>query len=77
MLIRMKERKIKMGININAKFNIGDFVYVITDKDQEIRIITGITIRENAIQYGVSLNASESWFYGFELSKDKSIISMF
>ena len=73
----MKERKIKMGININAKFNIGDFVYVITDKDQEIRIITGITIRENAIQYGVSLNASESWFYGFELSKDKSIISMF
>lgn len=53
---------------------IGDLVYIKTDPEQRERMVTGITIRQNSIQYALSYGTTESWHYPIELSKDKNII---
>ena len=61
-------------ICIDIKFKIGTIVFVKTDKEQDERIITGLTIRKNLISYGATLNNTENWFYDFELSTEKDIM---
>lgn len=59
---------------IENKFDIGDIVYLVTDPDQIRRIITGITIRPTGILYEVSLGATDSDHYDFELSLEPNIV---
>jgi hypothetical protein len=61
---------------IDNQFNIGQFVYLITDVDQVRRIITAISIRgNNSISYEVSLGTSCGFHYDFELSLEPDIIT--
>jgi hypothetical protein len=61
-------------MTINNKFDIGDHVYVITDKEQDMGIITGILINPRDIVYFVSRDSDVDRFYDFELSKDENKI---
>jgi hypothetical protein len=61
-------------MTINNKFDIGDHVYVITDKEQDMGIITGILINPRDIVYFVSRDSDVNRFYDFELSKDENKI---
>ena len=64
-------------MTINNKFDIGDHVYVITDKEQDMGIITGILINPRDIVYFVSRDSDVNRFYDFELSKDENKILRF
>jgi hypothetical protein len=61
---------------INNKFEIGDTVYLITDKEQEPRLVTELIIRPGGlIVYGCSLCQETSEHYDFELSKEKDYVN--
>lgn len=55
-------------------FEIGDMVYLKTDMEQHSRIVTGINIRENGILFCLMFTTTESWHYGFELTKERDVI---
>jgi len=61
-------------MTINNKFDIGDHVYIITDKEQDMGIITGILINPRDVIYFVSRDNDVGKFYDFELSKDENKI---
>ena len=52
------------------KYNIGDIVYLKTDQEQKIRMITGILMRLNANLYYLSNCADETLHYEIEISKE-------
>jgi hypothetical protein len=59
-------------MTINNQFDIEDNVYLITDTDQSIRIITGIQISKGELLYRLANGTLDSWHYEFEISKDKN-----
>lgn len=61
---------------VDNKFNIGNIVYVITDSDQCLRIVTAITLRSNNyIEYELSCGTHASYFTEMEISFEKSILT--
>lgn len=59
---------------IDNKFDIGDIVYLKTDKDQSPRMITGFLVGPMALSYRVACGTVDAWQYGIELSKEKDVI---
>jgi len=59
---------------IDAKFKIGDTVYLQTDIDQQKRLITGINLRVNSIVYLLSCGTVESYHYDFEISSEVNVL---
>lgn len=59
---------------IDNKHSIGDLVYLKTDIDQNERLITGIMITQNGLQYELSFNTDRSWHFDVEISKDKDMV---
>jgi|688.fasta_scaffold27086_11 hypothetical protein len=59
-------------MRIENKFNIGEHVYVITDKEQQVGIINGIMLTKNDILYFVGRDNNTDRFYDYELSLDKN-----
>lgn len=59
-------------MKIETEYSIREKVYLVTDPDQNQRIITAISIRENGISYELACGSSSSWHYGFEISTDKN-----
>jgi hypothetical protein len=57
---------------LDLEFDIGDTVYLKTDEDQLIRIITGIYVTQNEIVYYLSKGTEETKHYGFELTTTKN-----
>jgi hypothetical protein len=51
------------------QFDLKEIVHLITDKDQQKRIVTGICIRETGNTYALSFNGTETWHYSFEIQK--------
>jgi len=60
-------------MKIDNTFDIEELVYVKTDPEQHVRIVTGFYITQNEILYEVSIDNSVSKFYDFELTRDKTI----
>lgn len=60
--------------NYNIKFNIGEFVYLVTDIDQLERIVTEIWIKPDGIKYNLMQGITESWHYNFEITRERNII---
>lgn len=56
-----------------SKYEIGQFVYLRTDKDQQERLVTGIIFRPNGVQYDLSPGAS--WYYELEISEEKNVLA--
>lgn len=59
---------------IENKFQIGQIVFLKTDREQFERIITGICIRMNGMSYELSFGNSTSWHFDFEISIEKNIL---
>ena len=58
----------------NIKFDIGDFVYLITDIDQTERIVTSVWIQPVGIKYGLMQGTIDSYHYDFEITKERNIV---
>ena len=61
---------------IENKYKIGQTVYLITDKEQETRFVTGIIIVPNGLIYIISFGANISEHYDFEISEEKNLINI-
>ena len=60
---------------IDNKYDFGDIVYLLTDKEQLPRIIRGIEIfKAGELLYAVNCGTQESRHYEFELSLEKNIV---
>lgn len=60
---------------IDNKFEIGQPVYIKTDKDQDMGIVTSIEIvPNNLVMYHVSIRSYENNYYDFELSAEKNVL---
>ena len=64
-------------MKIETKFDIGQTVYLITDKEQLMRIVTGIYIRQGGELYTICMNTETSDHYDYEMSDEKDITKTF
>lgn len=55
---------------VNTKFNIGQIVYLKTDKEQLSRIVVRIQIAQMGILYCLNQGIIESWHYDFEMTEE-------
>lgn len=60
---------------IELEFEVGNVTYLITDKDQSKRIVTGILMRPNGITYELTCGVSTSWHYSFEISSTADVLT--
>jgi hypothetical protein len=57
---------------IKNEYNIEDVVYLKTDPDQRMRIVTAIKLTRNgSLTYELSHTTYTSWHYDFEFSRTK------
>ena len=57
---------------IGNKHSIGSVVYLLTDEDQLMRVVTAITVRSGGfITYELSCGAFTSWHVEVEITKTK------
>jgi len=57
------------------EFKIKETVYLLTDKEQKPRLVTGIQLRPfNSVTYGLTEGTNETWHYGFEINKERDVI---
>jgi hypothetical protein len=62
-------------MKIDNKFEIGQQVYIKTDKDQSTRIVTSIQIRpNNLLMYELGCGSQCSWHYDFEITEDQNVL---
>lgn len=59
---------------IKLKHEIGDFVYLKTDKDQDKRIVIGVNIRPSGILYELGYGSTSSWHYEIEITESKDVL---
>lgn len=59
-------------MEINNKYKIEEVVFLITDEEQLMRIVTGIQINKNGLLYRLACGTSESWHYEYEIATDKN-----
>lgn len=59
-------------MNLEFAFKIGQFVYLITDPEQNARIITGYKIRRTVIYYLTTYIGDEMQCEDFELTTEKT-----
>lgn len=63
-----------MAIIIDNKYNIGDTVYLITDKEQLPRIVFCFIVYRQEIIYRTAAGTVTSDHYDFELTETKNIL---
>ena len=64
-----------MTIVFDVKFSLGSTVYLLTDIDQNKRIVTAYLIRSgNYIEYELSSGLDRSYHVETEISKEKQLI---
>lgn len=64
-----------MAIVIDNKYNIGDTVYLITDKEQLPRMVFSFVVYRNEIVYRLATGGTSSDHYDFEISDTKNILA--
>lgn len=63
-----------MKHTVEAKYWIGDIVYLITDPEQQECIITSITLYAGNMSYELTKNTICSHHYEFEISSDPNML---
>lgn len=62
-------------IKLIAEHSIGDTVFLVTDPDQEPRLVTGILMKPNdLVMYELAWCEEVSYHYGFEIIKDQDLL---
>lgn len=57
------------------EFEIGQTVYLKTDKEQHGRMVTGITLGPNrSVTYCLASGTTASWHYGIEIDDERDIV---
>lgn len=56
------------------KFELGQVVYLVTDKEQEKRIVTAIVERQSGYLYELSCGLDVTSHYDFEISSDEDTL---
>lgn len=64
-----------MKLEREVEFEIEDIVFVKTDEKQLPRMVQGYLIYKNEIKYYLVLGEGSCYFYGFEISKEKSFLA--
>jgi hypothetical protein len=59
---------------IDNKFNYGQEVYIKTDPDQKVRIVTAICARPGYIEYRLDCGTDWSWQPDYVISTEKNVI---
>jgi hypothetical protein len=59
---------------IETIFELGQIVYLKTDRNQFERIVTGISIRRGGVSYALTCGIQESWHYDFEMVTEKNVL---
>lgn len=68
------EPEIMMEIH-NIRYRIGARVYLVTDDQQQERIITKITLLPGgSVQYCLSLGSEEFWHFDIEFSNKRDVV---
>lgn len=52
------------------KYKVGEIVYLKTDEEQKIRMVTGVLIRNNCYIYYLTNCTQETTHYDFEISSN-------
>jgi hypothetical protein len=61
-----------MAIVIHNKFERGEKVYLVTDREQMVRLVTAIKIcADDGILYELMCGTQVSWHYDIEISIEK------
>lgn len=63
-----------MSIKIQNKFEFGQLVFLVTDSEQEQRMVTGIVVTPNGILYRLACGIDQSDHYECEISESKNVI---
>lgn len=67
--------KTETKYTIGFDFKLGSVVYLITDTDQNERIVTGYCANiDGGKQYKLSCGTTETWHYSQEISESKSYV---
>jgi hypothetical protein len=59
---------------IDNKYDLGDTVFIKTDKEQLERIVTGILVCPIGVKYLVACGVTDNWMYELEITTDKNIV---
>lgn len=57
---------------LESTYDLGQMVYLKTDKDQHERMIIGITFRPTGVLYEASPGG---WYYEMELTTEKNVLA--
>lgn len=58
-----------------SRFGLGDMVYLITDGDKKVRVITGVKFTSMGILYYLSCGVEYSTHYECEITYDKPFLN--
>lgn len=62
-------------MKLETKYNNGDIVFLLTDREQLERIVTAIQVcGNNCISYQLSSGSVASWHYDFEIIGQKDFV---
>lgn len=61
-------------LTINIEYEIGEYVYICHDTEQQPYMITAYLVSGNTITYEISKGAETMYFRGYELQKEKNLI---
>lgn len=62
-------------IVIDNEFEIGELVYLKTDDDQKIRLVTAIKVcPDDSYLYELVCGALQSFHYDFEITREKDVL---
>jgi hypothetical protein len=59
---------------IDNRFNFGDVVYLVTDVDQNPRILTRIVVSRDSVIYELSCGERISSHYDIEITSEKNVL---
>ena len=60
---------------IDLEFEIGSFVYLKTDQEQQKRIVTSVLVTDKDIVYILNQGVEESRHYDYEISKEVDVLA--
>lgn len=59
---------------VEIEFEIGDIVYLKTDRDQLQRMVVGISLRQSGLSYALACGTAEAYHFDIEISKEANIL---
>jgi hypothetical protein len=59
---------------LECKYELGQMVYIKTDKEQMRRMVVSISFRPTGVLYELNCGVSNSWHYEMEVSEEKDVI---